>query len=38
LGGIVTPTRRRVFALGQNNRPVPEPILVSIDVKSARYD
>jgi hypothetical protein len=37
-GGIVTPTRRRVFPLGPDNRPVPQPILVSIDVKSARYD
>src|SRR5258708_3917897 len=37
-GGIVTPTRRRVYALGPNNRPIPEPILVSIDVKSARFD
>jgi hypothetical protein len=35
--GIVTPTRRRVFAMGPNNRPVPEPILVSIDVKGARF-
>jgi hypothetical protein len=35
--GIVTPTRRRIFTIGPNNRPVPEPILVSIDVKGARF-
>jgi hypothetical protein len=36
--GIVTPTRRRVFAMDPNNRPVPEALLVSIDVKDARFD
>jgi hypothetical protein len=35
--GIVTPTRRRVFAMGANNRPVREALLVSIDVTSARF-
>jgi hypothetical protein len=26
------PTRRRVFPLGQDNRPVPELVLVAIDI------
>jgi hypothetical protein len=35
--GIAIPTRRRVFALGPNNQPVAQPVLVSIDVKDARF-
>ena len=34
---IAIPTRRRVFALGPNNQPVAQPVLVSIDVKDARF-
>ena len=36
--GIVTPTRRRVFAMGANNLPVREALLVSIDVTSAHFE
>jgi hypothetical protein len=35
--GIVTPTHRRVFAMGPKNRPVPDALLVSIDVVSAHF-
>jgi hypothetical protein len=35
--GIAIPTRHRVFALGPNNQPVAQPVLVSIDVKDARF-
>jgi len=38
INGIVTPTRRRVFAMGANNRPVREALLVSIDVTSAQFE
>jgi hypothetical protein len=35
--GIVVPTRRRVFAMGRNNHPALDALLVSIDVTSARF-
>ena len=31
-GGIMVPHRRRVYPLGPDNRKVPEPVLVSIDI------
>jgi hypothetical protein len=32
------PHRRRVYPLGEANLPEPEPLLVSIDVRQARFD
>lgn len=31
-GGLVFPTRRRVYPRGPGNRPLPAPLLVRIDV------
>ncbi len=36
--GLMTPHRRRVYPLGADNRALPEPLLVSIDVRRARFD
>jgi hypothetical protein len=35
--GIVVPTHRRFFAMGRNNRPALDALLVSIDVTSASF-
>src|ERR1700730_5889241 len=37
LDGIVTPTRRRVFAMGPGNRPARDALLVSIDLTSTSF-
>jgi hypothetical protein len=31
-GGIAVPYHRRVYPLGADNRKVPEPVLVAIDI------
>jgi len=35
--GIQVPHRRRVYPLGPNNMKVAEPVLISIDIKQARF-
>jgi len=35
--GIMVPTRRRVFPLGDENQSLPEPLLVSIDIAAPRF-
>jgi hypothetical protein len=35
--GIVVPTTRRVYAFDDQGRPVPEPLLVSIDIKQIAF-
>lgn len=35
--GLMVPTRRRIFPLGDGNQPVPEPLLVSIDITAPRF-
>lgn len=37
-GGIVFPTRRRVHAIGPDNRPLRDRVLVSIDVHDVKVD
>ena len=32
VGGLMEPHRRRIYPRGSDNRPVPEPVLVSIDI------
>lgn len=36
--GLMVPHRRRVYPVGADNRAAPEPLLVSIDVRQARFD
>jgi hypothetical protein len=36
--GLMMPHRRRVYPLGADNHPNPEPVLVSIDIRQARFD
>ena len=35
--GLMVPTRRRVLAYDHNRQKVPEPVLVSIDLKEIRF-
>jgi hypothetical protein len=35
--GIMVPHRRRIYPLGDDNNKVPEPVLVSIDIKRVRF-
>ncbi|MEV0070538.1 hypothetical protein [Amycolatopsis sp. NPDC050768] len=35
--GIVVPTKRRVYPVGEDGRPVPEPLLVSIDLSEITF-
>ena len=37
VSGIMVPHRRRVYPLGADNRQVPEPVLVSIDITHASF-
>jgi hypothetical protein len=32
VGGIMLPTRRRVYPLGADNHRIPEPVLIGIDI------
>lgn len=36
--GLKTPHRRRVYPLGDANHPAPGPLLISIDVRRARFE
>ena len=36
-GGIMVPTRRRVYVPGPDNKPQPEPIIISIDLSDVRF-
>jgi hypothetical protein len=36
--GIMVPTRRRVYIPGPDNKPLPEPLLVSIDISQVRFE
>ncbi|WP_026354544.1 hypothetical protein [Massilia niastensis] len=36
--GIMVPTRRRVYIPGPDNNPLPEPLLVSIDISEVRFE
>ncbi|MEV4602814.1 hypothetical protein AB0K15_36140 [Amycolatopsis sp. NPDC049253] len=35
--GIVVPTKRRVYPAGEDGKPVPEPLLVSIDLSEIKF-
>jgi hypothetical protein len=35
--GIMVPTRRRVFPLGHDNKKLPEPVLITIDITDVRF-
>ncbi|SFU26591.1 hypothetical protein [Paraburkholderia aspalathi] len=35
--GLMVPARRHIFPLGAGNRPVPEPLLVSIDIVAVQF-
>jgi hypothetical protein len=35
--GIMVPTRRRVYIRGPDNKPLPEPLLVSIDISDVHF-
>jgi hypothetical protein len=35
--GIMVPTRRRVFPLGPDNKKLPEPVLITIDITEVRF-
>jgi hypothetical protein len=37
VGGIVVPTKRRVYALDANKRKIPEPVLVAIDIRDISF-
>jgi hypothetical protein len=37
VGGIVVPTKRRVYAPDANKRKIPEPVLVAIDIRDISF-
>ena len=37
VGGIVVPTKRRVYAPDANKREIPEPVLVAIDIRDISF-
>ncbi len=37
VGGIVVPTKRRVYAQDANKRKIPEPVLVAIDIRDISF-
>lgn len=37
-GGILAPTRRRVYVIGEGNAPLAEPLLVSIDIEDITFE
>jgi hypothetical protein len=37
LDGIMVPTCRRVFPLGPDNKKLPEPVLITIDITEVRF-
>ncbi|AKU93821.1 hypothetical protein AKJ09_00485 [Labilithrix luteola] len=38
VAGIMVPMRRRVYMPGPDNKPMPEPVIVSIDLSDVRFE
>jgi hypothetical protein len=37
-GGILTPHRRRIYPLGADNRKIPEPLVIKIDIARLGFE